>query len=281
MNLIFCIGLLFLAGCKFTDEKPAVIESAPKADVKDVAPPPAMKEKKPVPIADKREEIFKIADGSKCALYKWKNRGQAPAAYFRGVALAYYRAHCDGTVPKAKPASTRDALALYNLPATLRATYTLLIGLGLRESTGRYCVGLDITNASSRTADTCESGPFQVSYNSRHILTDKSTCCQYNQPDLVAIYKKWQGKSEKECELDVWSKGVTCSAANWNYVGDPKSEGVKFQKLMKTCPAFAVEYTVMGLRLLRHHWGPIKNQEAEYNTDCEAMLAAVEKVGCV
>ena len=49
---------------------------------------------------------------------------------------------------------------------TLRHLFVLLTGLGMRESSGRYCEGRDMA-ALNTTAETAEAGLFQTSYNAR------------------------------------------------------------------------------------------------------------------
>src|ERR1700722_10284182 len=49
---------------------------------------------------------------------------------------------------------------------TLRHLFVLLIGLGMRESSGIYCTGRD-QSATNMTADTAEAGLFQTSCNAR------------------------------------------------------------------------------------------------------------------
>jgi len=52
--------------------------------------------------------------------------------------------------------------------------------------------------------------------------------------------------------------------------------GAAFQRMMKTCPAFATEYAVVMLRINRKHFGPINRHEAELRPECEKMLEAIE-----
>jgi hypothetical protein len=47
---------------------------------------------------------------------------------------------------------------------TLRHLFALLLGLGMRESSGRYCEGRDLS-ADNVSADTAEAGLFQTSWN--------------------------------------------------------------------------------------------------------------------
>jgi hypothetical protein len=53
---------------------------------------------------------------------------------------------------------------------TLRHLFVLMIGLGMRESSGRYCEGRD-QSASNTSADTAEAGLFQTSWNARACCT--------------------------------------------------------------------------------------------------------------
>ena len=86
----------------------------------------------------------------------------------------------------AKPVSSdtnRDALAHYASAfatlglrndrggaETLRHLFVLMFGLGLRESSGRYCEGYDREpNRNRLTSETAEAGLFQMSWDARAI----------------------------------------------------------------------------------------------------------------
>ena len=47
---------------------------------------------------------------------------------------------------------------------TLRGLFALMIGLGMRESSGKYYEGRDVS-ATNTTSDTCEAGLFQMTWN--------------------------------------------------------------------------------------------------------------------
>ena len=100
------------------------------------------------------------------------------------MALVFARAYCRlkggdrffVEMAKAATGQDGDALSWYsdefialNMdnsvagPDTLRHLFTLMIGLGMRESSGNYCTGTD----DNYTADTAEAGLFQTSYNAR------------------------------------------------------------------------------------------------------------------
>lgn len=237
------------------------------------ATPPEVPTPLPSPVAppkDTRAEILKIADSSACASYSWKNRGRAPAGYIRGMALAYARAlkGSKGLAAQAVGSADRDALAWYGLnpkseSEALRMTWTLLIGLGMRESSGRWCCGRD-SSATNVGHETTEAGAFQASYNSSNAS-----------PVVKQIYLDAKA-GDAECNLDVWKAGVnqaSCAPVDKLY---GTGEGVNFQKLSKLCPGFAAEYTASLIRVLRKHFGPLNRKEAEIVPACSQMLETIE-----
>src|SRR4029434_5083937 len=96
--------------------------------------------------------------------YQWKNRGRAPLAYTQGMALVWGRTYCkwktnDPAVlemaKKEAASATKDALSHYRQQFadigmsnasdgvdTLRHLFVLLLGLGMRESSGKHCEGV-------------------------------------------------------------------------------------------------------------------------------------------
>lgn len=237
---------------------------------------------------DITQAVIDLADGSACADYYWEDRGDAPPAYTRGMALVFAGAFChrdrsDVALVSASATTDteHDALAWYdqifsdlgmdNSAAgvdTLRHAYTLLIGLGMRESSGEHCCGRDMS-ADNVTADTAEAGLFQTSYNS-HMFSD----------ELDTLYADWKVSYEfatYKCLLDVFSEDVYCSDADWENYGT--GEGVLFQDLEKRCPIFAAEYAAVMLRVSggsKGHYGPLRTRAAEVRPECDAMFAAVQ-----
>ena len=143
---------------------------------------------------------------------------------------------------------------------TLRHLFVLLIGLGMRESSGKYCEGRD-RSASNTTAETAEAGLFQTSFNAR--------TASPLLPTIFAAYSE-----NPSGFVDVFKEGVNCSAADLENFGS--GDGEEFQRLSKACPAFAAEFAALGLRHLRTHWGPINRQGAEVRPECDAMLRQVQ-----
>lgn len=227
-------------------------------------------------------DIKAIAQGSSCKSYSWKNRGRAPAGYISGMAVSFAKSLCRQRAGESEAgvmarknaqATSTDAIAWYegtfdalklpidsSGPDTLRSLYTLGMGLGMRESSGKYCEGYDVAAGTNRPASAIEAGPFQTSYDS---ITASS--------ELKKLYTEYKNNSAK-CYLDVFSSGVSCT--NRAILGT--GEGAAFQRLAKSCPAFAAEYAMLSLRVLRKHYGPINRKEAEVNSSCNAMLDQVQ-----
>ncbi|MFN8490555.1 MAG: M23 family metallopeptidase [Caldilineaceae bacterium] len=230
------------------------------------------------------DRIVQVAAQSAIARYPWRNRGVAPPGYIKGMALVYARVYCklkagDAAALEMAKANTgnpvKDALAHYaaefkaagmnNQSAgvdTLRHLFVLLMGLGMRESSGRYCEGRD-TSASNTTAETAEAGLFQTSYNARRA-----------NPLMLQVFRQYLANPSGFVE--VFREGVRCRKANLENFGE--GDGREFQRLSKACPAFAAEFAAVGLRNVRRHWGPINRKVAEIRPECDAMLMQVQKV---
>lgn len=229
--------------------------------------------------------IETLAASSSCYKYQWKDRGQMPKGYVKGMAKVFARSVCEATrsdvlvVSKAKTNDDlKDALSWFNsnfnavsMPNdvagvdTLRHAYTLLIGLGMRESSGEHCVGRD-ASASNVSSESAEAGAFQTSYDSRGASVE-----------LPKLFAKYQADTSG-CLLETFAEGVTCSAANWKNWGTG-AEGLAFQKLEKECPAFATEYAAVMLRVLggsKGHYGPLRTKAAEIRPECDQMLQQVQ-----
>ena len=229
-----------------------------------------------------QDQIVQIAAHSAIARFPWPGRGVAPAGYIKGMAVVYAQVYAK--LRTGDPAATemakansgdadRDVLAWYADefaaagmrndtagPDTLRHLFVLLIGLGMRESSGKHCCGRD-TSASNTDADTAEAGLFQTSCNARNASPIL--------PGIFAVYR-----ANPNGFVDIFEEGVQVSAADLENFGS--GDGEEFQRLSKACPAFAVEFAAVGLRHIRKHWGPINRKEAEIRPECDTMLREVQ-----
>lgn len=228
------------------------------------------------------DQIINIAINSSIAKYSWSSRGIAPIGYIKGMALVYARVYCklkarDNFAVEMGKANTgdsaKDVLAWYSERFqqagmnnsndgvdTLRHLFVLLTGLGMRESSGRYCEGRD-RSASNTSANTAEAGLFQTSFNA-HTAT----------PLLSQIFNLYA--KNPSGFIEIFKEGVRCKAADLENYGS--GNGEKFQRLSKECPAFAVEFAAVGLRNIRTHWGPVNRREAEIRPESEEMFLEVQ-----
>ena len=227
--------------------------------------------------------ICDLAMASPIASYKWRDRGVAPSGYIKGMAVAWstvYRKFVGGDITaiemaKAATASPDyDALVWYedvfedygmqnNLAGTdtLRHLFVMLMGLGMRESSGQHCCGRDMS-AENVQSDTCEAGLFQTSWNI-HTCNDQ----------IRHVFDQYSART-KLCALNIFSENVSCDESDWSCYGT--GEGFYYQELAKFCPQFAVESTAIGLRNRRQHWGPINRFEAEIKKDADNMFMTIQ-----
>jgi hypothetical protein len=229
--------------------------------------------------------ICEIANDSAIRDYAWRDRGVAPTGYTQGMACAFAQSvkrlaaghPAVVEMSKARTSSDKDALNIYRSnfnslgmtneePGidTLRHLYALMLGSGMRESSGRHCEGRD-QSASNTTSDTAEAGLFQTSWNA-HSASDPEFA------NLMAEYS--QSANKATCYLGEFDDGVSCSSSEWSCYGS--GDGYRFQMLCKECPAFAVETHGLTLRNLANHYGPIIRKEVELKADAEHMFRLVQ-----
>jgi hypothetical protein len=224
--------------------------------------------------------IGRLVADSSLAKADWSGRGAAPIGYLKGMAVAF--ADClvelragDAVANEMAKANTgddtKDALSWFNSnfkakgwsnnvsgQDTLRHLFVLMIGLGMRESSGIYWMGRDVSSSIPASADTAEAGLFQQSWDSRVASPLLPLMLASGVPD--------------DGYLSIFREGVrTGSSSN---VGT--GPGAKFQLLCKTKPMFAVECAAVGLRNIRDHWGPINRKEVELRTEADDLLLKVQ-----
>ena len=226
---------------------------------------------------------MRIADDSTIADYNWDDRGIAPTGWTQGMALAFGQSYKKlkvghaGVVRMSQPRkdSEYDALNLYRedftelgmsneAPGidTLRHLYALMLGHGMRESSGQHCCGRD-QSADNVSSDTCEAGAFQTSYNAHSASS----------PEFDNLMDEYlRGLSPGY--LEAFSEGVSCSASDWENYGSGRGE--QFQNLCKNAPAFSAESCGLTLRNLCNHYGPIIRHETELRREANQMFQTVQ-----
>jgi peptidoglycan hydrolase-like protein with peptidoglycan-binding domain len=231
------------------------------------------------------DDITRLAANSALA-----RRKLAPLGYVKGMAVMFatvQRKLAQGdpaALEMAKPASSdtnRDALAHYASEfaalglrndrggvETLRHLFVLMFGLGLRESSGRYCEGYDREpNRNRLTSETAEAGLFQMSWDARTISPFIKPLCDE--------YSRAGGGGYKA----IFAEGVTPKAKDLETVGS--GEGAAFQQQMKEMPGLAVETAAVGLRKnggATGHWGPIRRHEAKLYPEADDLLQQVQSL---
>ena len=230
------------------------------------------------------DQIIELAEGSALARYSWDDRGVAPIGYTSGMALTYALAvawldegNSSVTVMAAgeRGQPDTDALSYYKPEMeamgwdnkssgidTLRHLFALLIGLGMRESSGNHFCGRD-QSASNTDANTCEAGMFQSSWN-----------FSGSSPEIPKLFDAYW--ADPNGFLDSFNDGITTNAANLKNYGTGK--GAAYQWLAKYAPAFAAMSTAVGLRKIRKHWGPIGRNEVELVEEADELLRQVEEL---
>jgi len=230
-------------------------------------------------------DITALARQSAIQTYSWKGRGRAPPGFVKGVAVSfgcalrkYDAAHpAFREMAKANTHNNdKDALSWYAGTfnslgmgigsagvSTLRHLYVFLMGLGMRESTGRHCVGRD-QSASNTSSITCEAGAWQTSWNAR-------ACSPTILQGLFDEYARGA-----EGYQSIFKEGVSCSASHWKNYGS--GDGLRFQKMSKEQPMFALEVAAIVVRNLRRHYGPINRREVEVRREANELLLNVQSV---
>jgi N-acetylmuramoyl-L-alanine amidase len=242
------------------------------------------------PDDDQDAAIIAIAESSEIATYAWKDRGVAPAGYINGFALAWaqvvrkWQANNPAVLEMAKADTnddSTDALSLYrsNFQAlgmsnseggigTLRHLFALMLGHGMRESSGQHCCGTDdsAAGAAGRPPDEIEAGLFQTSYNAH-------TCC----PQFDMTTEDYEdGGDNCEGYFDAFAEGVTCDADDWRCYGS--GAPYDFQLMCKNEPAYAMETCALVLRNRCNHYGPIKRKETELRADADELLLEIQSL---
>lgn len=228
-------------------------------------------------------QIAELANNSSLSHVNWHGRGHAPLGYLKGMAIAWSRVYRQWQLGQpaamlmamANTHQSHDALSHYDgtfishdMPNnvsgadTLRHLFVLLMGLGMRESSGRFCEGRD-RSASNVTSDTAEAGLFQMSWNA-HVSSREI-------PSLVVKYTH-----EPDTLAHIFHEGVQCSEADLHSFG--VGEGLIFQNLCKSSPLCAIMTAGVGLRVIRTHWGPINRREAEIRPEANKLFIAIQSM---
>ncbi len=235
----------------------------------------------PQAVAQVNQEIETlISQNSSCENTQFGNRGrlsQVPG-YFQGMLFSFIRSACrpssdivqthmvrgqnstrwDGLAPHFNGQNNQDSRNL------LISTSLLTLSMGMRESTGRYWSGVDVTNSSSMSrAVSAEAGLFQTSYDVRGIGHGEEWVQALEQ--LEQFYRD----NPSLCLVEEFSEGMNPPASPRQGIGS--GVGRDFQDLMRNCPALAAEHAMITSRHNRRHYGPLRRNEARPVETCRPL----------
>lgn len=235
------------------------------------------------PLTPTGQAVADLARNSALAKVSWRDRGKAPVGYIIGMALTYWsvfnRRLTDDAVKamgKTLGSADKDVLKWYqdelddlewpldSAEERLRALFAIQIGLGMRESSGRFCEGRDMS-ASNTSSDTCEAGLFQTSWNANGASSE-----------MRNLFDDWADAQNTQGMRVEYSEGVKGSKDEWNCYGS--GNGLLYQAMSKIYPQFHTEFTAIGMRYLRAHWGPIGRREVELRNEAYDLLIDVETI---
>lgn len=204
--------------------------------------------------------------------FPW-HRGVAPVGYVKGMALCYARMLCKAQ--RGDPIATamdvvvtdghnQDALEWFKRELEAAAPpvdgekypqlfrlFVVLMGLGMQESTGHYFCGYDTTAKLKPDAYSAEAGAFQASWALNHFI-DAAV------GNMVAAPYTANSEAPENCFADIFAVGAgkpsTTDLKNFG-AGD----GLAYQRLAKSCPAYAATFAALGLRVQKSHWGTLSD----------------------
>jgi hypothetical protein len=231
---------------------------------------------------ERQEQINELVLGHPIQRHVWEDRCRSPSGYVAGMAqvfalaLSWLAANDPIALEMAQGESgdaEADVLSWYKPefaalgmdnsrcgPVTLRHLFALMIGLGMRESSGKYFEGRDVS-ATNTSSDTCEAGLFQMSWNMKTASPSMGKLLEYFWGDPNGF-------------LPTFSVGLTPTSSGLMNYGS--GQGVAFQFLAKYSPSFCALTAAIGLRKRRKHWGPVNRKEVELVAEADDVLKQVE-----
>jgi len=233
---------------------------------------------------ERQEQIAEMVLEHPIQRHVWEDRGRSPSGYVAGMAqvfalaLTWLAANDPIAIEMAQAESgdtESDVLSWYKPefaalgmdnsrggPVTLRHLFALMIGLGMRESSGKYYEGRDVS-ATNTSADTCEAGLFQMSWNMKTASPSMGKLLEYFWGDPNGF-------------LPTFAVGLTPTSAGLMNYGS--GQGAAFQFLAKYSPSFCALSAAIGLRKRRKHWGPVNRKEVELIEEADDVLKQVQAI---
>jgi len=131
------------------------------------------------------------------------------------------------------------------------------MGLGMRESSGRYCEAAIAMLTMSR-----QTPP-------RRGCSDVVGHPRVKPGHRLAVQiMVWDSL------LEIFRQGVVPHSGDLQNYGS--GDGAKFQEMCKSNPQFAADCAAIGVRAVRTHWGPINRREAQIRQEVIDLLIHIE-----
>jgi hypothetical protein len=224
-----------------------------------------------------------VADAYDVWAIDWPDRGQPPPGYYGGMAKSFalavtrYNAGDSAARIMAEAAADpdTDALAYYadefeaehmanDRPGldSLRHLFVLMVGLGMRESSGDCFEGRDMS-ADNVQSETAEAGLFQSSWN--------LSSCAHEIGELLTEYE-----NDPNGFHPTFARALYPSSNQLDCYGS--GDGALYQWLARRSPAFAVLMTAVGLRRRKDHWGPVIRHEVSIMPAIDDLLIEVQRM---
>ena len=143
---------------------------------------------------------------------------------------------------------------------TLRHLFVLLLGLGARESSGRYCEGRDMSAEQRIRRHRRSLAVSDLVEYPLVLLGDPAVAGRIlGQSEWIPadVPERREAEERRACQL---------------WFGRRREVSIP-EQVFAGLPCFV---TGIGLRYLRQHWGPINRQEVEIKREADAMLLQVQ-----
>lgn len=227
--------------------------------------------------ADVIKNVVNFAkENAKCLASNIPGRGRvesAPGAFY-GLTVTMARSVCRTALDPIKQAmmngvsTNKDVFRYYGLDRsseknTMVNLYGLLLAHVFQETSGKFWEGVDITNQSSNKANTAEAGLCQTSNNIHNFRSGRE--------GMKAVVAQYDANRDL-CLTDVFSEGMSVRTGR-AVIGE--GEGARFQRLMRSCPAAALEHCAIAVRHVRHHYGPLNRKTSQALPACKSTFEKV------
>lgn len=204
-----------------------------------------------------------------------QNQDPAKQAMLRGSQKRTRRGIQD-TVANFEQRQLLDPVSLKNFKAPddrqLIASYGIILSLMMRETNGDYREGVDVSNRRSlRDSKNSRSGGKTVEGGLCQTSLDvKGSIDASANNGLDQIENEYRAAGPRACMTSLFSIGLKEKKYQREVSG--KGEGFAFQRMVRSCPALAIEHCAITIRHNMTHYGPLIRGQAKPLSQCTPLL---------